>query len=125
MEYSDLAKSFLTITRIAAPKKVKPLTKLLYCCATTDDSGRMILDPTINLFCKVKLIERNQQTAENCCKSAYRSDPIANRKIVFSTEDENLEAKVNETLAALDQIFEECFKKMHNCEFLLQQEYVT
>ena len=77
----------------------------------------MFLDPIIETFCKVKKVERRQQSAAACCESKYLGDPIAYRKIVFTTEDEYLEAKLNETLAALDKICDECTEKPFTYEF--------
>ena len=118
MHYRTLAKTLLSLTQGLAPCKVVPLSKLLNYCAESDGKGgAMFLDPTIETFCKVKKVERRQQTACACCESKYLSNSIANRKIVFSTEDEDLEAKLNETLAALHKICDECTEKPFNYEF--------
>ena len=125
MHYSTLAKTLLSLTQAIAPCKVVPLSKLLNYCAESDEQGgAMFLDPTIESFCKVKKVERRQQSAAACCENKYLSNLIANRKIVFSTEDEDLEAKLNETLAALDKICDECTEKPFNYEFS-DNKYVT
>ena len=79
----------------------------------------MILDPTVSTYCKVKMVQQLQAQAEFCCESTYWNDSVANRKIVFSTEDPDLEAKINQTLAALDKINEDCSQLISSNKFAI------
>ena len=117
MKYSSLCEYLLRFTDGFAPNKVKPLSYLLRYCATTDPEGRMILDPTVSTYCKVKMVHQLQAQAEFCCECTYWNDSVANRKIVFCTDDPDLEEKINQTLAALHKIGADCCPLSSSYEF--------